>query len=478
VVSSIFIDILDSSESFKQIQPNSVDYHRLLEEAIAPFYQAPALLRERYRMNDDGSWQQFLLAEYERFAEEFWRNEETGERRVNLFLSLASMVVAGFAAVTSLNIVLLTEPLIIGVILSIAAFVFCAMQILGILTMRRIQKRNLGTDRLKVRMDLVRKYFKDPKLKKKDYNPFHSSINELASELGKDRKLKAGGLLAMTAAMNIFISFTFPGLVIVGVAVLGFTLFEISWLVLFVFSLIIPFGVTADIVRSYILTRKTVGGWEFRVFGEKLDWSSNEEISKLLDESDTSKWTDYYILLDLDGVGLKIRQKASSQKVELKIRLAKRGKIGHWKKWSEYSVSKIIIEPLDIEEFRSTIIRTLSKGDFNIELANKILAITKENILSVTKTRKQARAVYDNKSGKWNIRFERTSADVVIFEKTEFEIHSVKGIKFQTAAVESKNLKLLDRFLRDHQFANGPYLLDYPAFLRKEHTKKRNNQEE
>jgi hypothetical protein len=355
--------------------------------------------------------------------------------------------------------------MIIAAILGIAAFIFGAMQFLGILTMRRIHKRNRGTDRIKARLDLVRDYFKDPTLNKEDYDPFHSSINERAEEFSQDRKLKAGGLLAMTAAMNIFISFTFPWLIIFGVATLRVSLFEVPWLIIFAASLAFPIGVSTDIFRSYILTKRTEGIWELRVFEDKLDWSGNKVLSTLLGEGEISSWTDHYILLGLEEYGLKIRQKDNSQRIELKTRLKKAGSIELWKKWSSELISKISLEPSKIKELKTTLLQVLSEGELSIELVEKILAITGEKVKPLKKTRNQIRAVYDSQDRKWDFKFQRTSGDVVVIEKTEIEIPSEKNIEWHTAAVESKNLKLLKRFLRDHGFAKGTQTFGYPAFL-------------
>ena len=39
----------------------------------------------------------FLIVEYQHFADSFWRNEELGEKRLNFFMSLLTAAIAGIA---------------------------------------------------------------------------------------------------------------------------------------------------------------------------------------------------------------------------------------------------------------------------------------------------------------------------------------------------------------------------------------------
>lgn len=49
-------------------------------------------------MAKDGHSVEFLLTEHKLIQESFWRNEESGEKRVNFFITLVTAVIAALVA--------------------------------------------------------------------------------------------------------------------------------------------------------------------------------------------------------------------------------------------------------------------------------------------------------------------------------------------------------------------------------------------
>jgi 8-oxo-dGTP pyrophosphatase MutT (NUDIX family) len=99
---------------------------------------------------------ELLLADYRYLADSFWKNEQTGETRVNLFIGFATFVIgsvvtlwgtAGAADQETMRVVA------VGCLLSLL--------LLGIVTLMRILKRNAAADRYKLGCDKIRQTFKD-----------------------------------------------------------------------------------------------------------------------------------------------------------------------------------------------------------------------------------------------------------------------------------------------------------------------------
>jgi Flp pilus assembly protein TadB len=97
----------------------------------------------------------YLLAEYEHLSDSFLKNEELGDRRVNLFLTLVTGLIAVLAA---------TQPDATAAwaagLLGVAVF--------GVVTFRRIVYRNIKSDEYKLAIAMVRQYFlsRDPELQR------------------------------------------------------------------------------------------------------------------------------------------------------------------------------------------------------------------------------------------------------------------------------------------------------------------------
>ena len=97
-----------------------------------------------------------LLADYRYFAECFWKNEETGETRVNFFVGIVTLVVGALAALIAKDAAPFGEPLRLVVLVSLFSLL-----VLGLITMARMLTRNENTDGYKQSMDTVRQTFKD-----------------------------------------------------------------------------------------------------------------------------------------------------------------------------------------------------------------------------------------------------------------------------------------------------------------------------
>ena len=136
-----------------------------------------------------------LLADYHNFAESLWKNEQTGETRVNWFIGIFTAVGAGLIGLTSAEHRPHGEPLRLIYVASLLA-----MLCFGVVTLFRIFKRNATTDGYKNDSDrirkLFRKHFDDSGVLRK-YHPFRAGD-------GDDNKdvRKLGGLAHTVAAIN------------------------------------------------------------------------------------------------------------------------------------------------------------------------------------------------------------------------------------------------------------------------------------
>lgn len=99
---------------------------------------------------------ELLLEEYRNFSEALWKNEQTGETRVNWFLGIVSGASAGLIGLATAERRPRGESL--KLILVAALFALIAF---GIVTLLRIKKRNDTTDGYKKDTDRVRRLFKD-----------------------------------------------------------------------------------------------------------------------------------------------------------------------------------------------------------------------------------------------------------------------------------------------------------------------------
>jgi hypothetical protein len=113
---------------------------------------------------------EFLLTEYRNFSESLWKNEQTGETRVNWFIGVASGALAGVIAMSSSEHRPHGRPaqlIVLSVLLALFSF--------GIVTLFRIIKRDKTTDGYKKDCDKVRELFKqhfDQQAMLEGYDPF------------------------------------------------------------------------------------------------------------------------------------------------------------------------------------------------------------------------------------------------------------------------------------------------------------------
>ena len=135
---------------------------------------------------------EFLIAEYEHFADSFWRTEELGEKRLNFFISLLTATVAGLVLLATKE-----SGFSAGEVQWTAFGTGLALLLLGISTLLRMLRRNDVTDEYKRAMGLIRQSFAT-RYGLVDYEPFGAPLR--AQPL--PRKLFTGGLAQTAALLN------------------------------------------------------------------------------------------------------------------------------------------------------------------------------------------------------------------------------------------------------------------------------------
>jgi hypothetical protein len=144
-----------------------------------------------------------LLADHAYFREALWRNEETGERRLQFFVGLVTAVLASVAALaTAEKGAFRDRPDRVAAVILGACLL---LLVVGVATLGRMQKRDAVTDEYKAALDHVRRCFVDPMQGDDsactlpsvcDYRPFGAHQTTL-------RRL--GWLTRMVLALNSFI---------------------------------------------------------------------------------------------------------------------------------------------------------------------------------------------------------------------------------------------------------------------------------
>ena len=143
----------------------------------------------------------FMVSELEHTADSLLRNEEDGERRVTVFLTIAGAagaVLAYLAGGESLEPYEI-NPLFIAVLL--------AVLVVGYLTFVRVVHRNVKTDEYKERLNRARTYFvpirTDPRIQKYlPFNPYEAGPRPYPHWLS----IGSGGWLETTAVVNALIA--------------------------------------------------------------------------------------------------------------------------------------------------------------------------------------------------------------------------------------------------------------------------------
>lgn len=115
-------------------------------------------------MIDEKDVREFYRADFEHFAESYWRNEAVGESRLNIFLGLIATVygAVGFLGKSNDHVdwQAMRSP-------AIAASI--ALLVIGALTLLRVLKRNAATDDFIRAMGLLRKTLTDGKCQHVDH---------------------------------------------------------------------------------------------------------------------------------------------------------------------------------------------------------------------------------------------------------------------------------------------------------------------
>ncbi|UCE06820.1 MAG: DUF4040 domain-containing protein [bacterium] len=147
----------------------------------------------------------FLLEEYKYLADSFWKNEETGDKRVNFFITLVTAVIAALVALATSDKGYLEQE----TIRLLTIFSLVSLLSFGIFTLLRMIRRNQVTDEYKTAMDSIRDIFRQFDYEKlKDYYPFGKNQ--------KKRKYWRGGLAETTALINSVIVAAIFALLTVG----------------------------------------------------------------------------------------------------------------------------------------------------------------------------------------------------------------------------------------------------------------------
>jgi 8-oxo-dGTP pyrophosphatase MutT (NUDIX family) len=137
-----------------------------------------------------------LLAEHRYFSDSFWKNEQTGETRVNWFIGIVTASAAGLVSLTSSQSRPRGEPLrliFVGVLFALLAF--------GFITLLRIIKRNIVTDGYKRDIDAIRELFSDhfdADHLLLDYSPLRNEKKGTAKRLSR----RLGGLSHTVLTIN------------------------------------------------------------------------------------------------------------------------------------------------------------------------------------------------------------------------------------------------------------------------------------
>jgi hypothetical protein len=100
---------------------------------------------------------ELLLADHKYLCDSFWKNEETGEKRVQFFITLVTAVLAATATMLTKFDDEVTDTLFTAIIL----FSLFALFSFGVVTLLRILKRNEVSDGYKKDSDDIRQRFKD-----------------------------------------------------------------------------------------------------------------------------------------------------------------------------------------------------------------------------------------------------------------------------------------------------------------------------
>ena len=165
-----------------------------------------------------------LLEEYRNLSDCFWKNEQSGETRVNLFIGLVSAVVGGIVTLASAEHGLRGDVLRMVVVISLSVLV-----VLGVVTLLRMLNRNAATDKYKRGAEAVRQVFKDHFDSAHillHYYPFAAAKENYKSAI---EIRKVGGLAHTVAVVNSILAAGIAGAVLYPVGKLNPPLGSLVW---------------------------------------------------------------------------------------------------------------------------------------------------------------------------------------------------------------------------------------------------------
>jgi hypothetical protein len=147
-------------------------------------------MMERPRHEPRSDVDDFLIADYQHFADSFWRTEELGEKRLNFFISLVTAVVGALVVLATSD-----SGFSDAEVQWLAFSAGVALLLLGVSTLLRMLRRNTVADEYKRAMRLVRESFR-ARYELQDYEPFEKL----------PRRLFTGGLAQTAALLNSMIA--------------------------------------------------------------------------------------------------------------------------------------------------------------------------------------------------------------------------------------------------------------------------------
>jgi 8-oxo-dGTP pyrophosphatase MutT (NUDIX family) len=133
-------------------------------------------------------------------SEALWKNEQSGETRVNLFIGFVTLAVGLMVSALSKDSELEGAPLLL--LLLVGLIVLLAV---GYVTLRRIITRNIRTDEAKVQLDAIRQTFKDhfdDEGALADYRLFPPKRGREPERRGKVDARRFGGLAHTVGVIN------------------------------------------------------------------------------------------------------------------------------------------------------------------------------------------------------------------------------------------------------------------------------------
>jgi 8-oxo-dGTP pyrophosphatase MutT (NUDIX family) len=230
-------------------------------------------------MAEDKSFiKDLLLEDYKYLCDSFWKNEETGEKRVQFLITLVTAVMAALATLLSTSIKDGNADNVISrieIIIPIILFSLLSLLMIGIITLLRILKRNEVTDGYKYEMDEIRQRFKDYFDKDLgilyNYNPFiKKSIIRLPIR-------KLGGLAHTVAVINSIIISSFAAIIMLNDSNQLTKNAIFITIITFIFSFIIQFfyiWIRDDRYKNYLeMTKYThAGGIVYRIENDEIKY--------------------------------------------------------------------------------------------------------------------------------------------------------------------------------------------------------------